>query len=372
MNESQKQLGLIVGKILRHEEFKLNTSDACNVMSEAYRFDLLLLVYDSIAKFTGENAMPDLIFSKAADDLFENVQQSGLWRKAESAFEANGVDIIMLKGIYLKSFYPEPDSRKMSDIDLIYNPKQRKEMKAVMSSLGFKEISADSQHIKFFNAASGVTFEMHHTASQAEYYESGCFKGFSERAVKINGFNHIFRPCDDDTFLYALIHLKKHIMQGEFSLRRLCDIYVLQLSGIIPSENANNLIRSLGLDVFYDKVTELCRYIFEGTDSKNIESLADAFFDNLPIVYNSIERSTGEKLKYYLKQLFPHRGKIFTAFPFIDNHRWLLPFGYLLRIIQCLGPRRKNLNDKLSADNKEVVSSELDGLQKEFGLNSEK
>ncbi len=372
MNQISLLLGRTAGRVIRGEELQLNNPERIRLLAVANSLGIMHLMYNRLTETLAPDMIPVSSFKQEMETVFQNTAQADMWVKMQNAFEENGVDILMLKGIQLRELYPEPESREMCDIDLMYKYKQKKAVKKVMAELGFKFAFTDTRHIKFYNVQS-VTVEMHHTIRQEHNFYNSYFDRLFERAAAREGFSHIYCMNLTDLYIHTLLHLYDHIRSGEYALRRLCDVYMLSLKLDTESAEITDCIASFGMTEFVGKISKICRYIFDGeTVDDDTATLADAFFGiftetNSDISVTENEISSFKKFKYYLSELFPKPAKIYNAFPWTFYHKFLLPSGYIIRIFQGLGARKKNAETKLKNAEKEIRRRESEFARK-FGI----
>ena len=63
------------------------------------------------------------------------------------------------------------------------------------------------------------------------------------------------------------------------------------------------------------------------------------------------EEISGSKLRYLLSRLFPSVESYKVGYPFFYKHKWLLPVGWLYRLLRAVfdKKRRKNISREIEA-----------------------
>ncbi len=289
--------------------------------------------------------------------VFSEANRSYAWQEFANAAEEAGTDILMLKGIYLRNFYPDPECRDMCDIDFLYNPEQSSKLEAVFCSLGYEKRKATTCHDGWFNPENGVTFEAHHILNSDEDKEKEYYAGLWSRAVKVEGKNHVFHMTAQDMYIHLLLHIRTHFKTESVTLRQLADLYVMKLYSKINAIEADKFLRELGLSYLAKSMDGLLKLLFENDEdsanSSELIELADYIFGNVSFgEYSQADareayKSGGSKIKAFFKMAFPKAERIYKSYPFIAKHRILLLFGYIYRLVQIIGIRKNNTKKKL-------------------------
>lgn len=361
MTQTEIYLTDFMGKVLRREPLDsavlspgMNIAD---ILECAGKHSVLHLIYNSLLKYSNENFDNSSFMLYEMNCVHKEVSQSYAWSEFEECAEKNGVNILMLKGIYLKRFYPEPEHREMCDIDILYDPKQAKKLEQIFLSLGYKKGKVTTCHVGWFNPENGVTFEAHHILNSQENKNLSYYKDLRKRANNIDGKKHIFCMTNEDLYVHLLLHIRSHLKTKSVMLKQLTDLYIMKINTNLDWKKINGYLKELNLVRLADYLDRLVVMLFENhPDSINeseLSELADYIFGNLSFgdfshaqAQESV-RSGGSKLKALLNQIFPKAEKIYNSYSFIDHHRYLLPLGYIYRIFQSLGSRKNNRKKKL-------------------------
>ncbi len=369
MNQLSLLLGRTAGQVMRGEELQLNNPERIRLLAVANSLGIMHLLYNRLTETLTPDMVPVSLFKQEMETVFQNTAQADMWVKMQKAFEENGVDILMLKGIQLRNLYPDPESREMCDIDLLYRYGQKRKVKKVMEKLGFKLALMDSHHMSYFDGR--VTVELHHTICNADNYNNPFFRGLFERSEQVDGMKHIYKMRPDDLYIGTVLHIHRHICESEYSLKRLCDIFILKQQCDIDSKNIKKQLTSLNISELAGWLNKACELIFENKESDaETQEFADAFFGIIPAkneIADEVKKSSFNKIKYFLSELFPRPAKIYVTFPWVLYHRWLLPAGYIVRIFQGLGKRKKYAETKLKNAEKEIRKGESEFARK-FGI----
>ena len=143
--------------------------------------------------------------------------------------EENGVNAVCVKGITLRSLYPEPDLRPSSDEDLILDSGERKLFSAVCEKSGFKIKTENENQLTVYDEKSGLVVETQNCFFLPGDRISEKMDGFFEKSRKrlceteAQGVR-IRTLCPTDNLLYLICHVLKHYIRSGFGIRQICDI----------------------------------------------------------------------------------------------------------------------------------------------------
>jgi hypothetical protein len=192
---------------------------------------------------------------EAANEIFE-------------AFEQNRIKVLAVKGICTKNQYPQPDYRTMGDIDLLYCPEQHAQMKVVMDGLGYSQSEEGRKHDSF-SKPPYIGVEMHREllATDSEYYSY--YQNIWEKAHQKDGYEHVYDLNVEDEYIFNIVHLVEHFINGGVGMRFIMDIYVYSCLETMNWSYIEEELKKLSLWEFHQNVYRLSQNWFG--DSSNIE-----------------------------------------------------------------------------------------------------
>ncbi|MBQ4105001.1 MAG: nucleotidyltransferase family protein [Clostridia bacterium] len=249
-----------------------------------------------------------------------------------------GVDVVPVKGFVLKNDYPEPSMRTMSDIDILYRQEYREEVIQLFKSSGYTlrhDIEGQLDFVKepFYH------YELHSkllpsTKTSHAYFENIWDKVLTPPDTRVGSLSI------NDTYIYMLEHLAKHLEGGGAGLRLIMDVYVFLKahSTELDSEYISQELTKLRLTKFCGIISELSKSWFGGgvpdTDSVAADYiLCSCTFGTAEnsLLQSAIreEKRTGKKrsgLSNVFRKVFPPYSFICSRFESAKNHRLLYPF----------------------------------------------
>ena len=287
-----------------------------------------------------------------------------------------GLSYLPLKGILLKDYYPLPGMRYMCDNDILYGltekasgggykicgdseeEKEASQERAqqilceIMKERGYYEEELHSNH-DVFQKEPIFNFEMHKDLMMKDnplytYYENPW-----KRAVpdKKDGMGYGYHFCDEDEYIYFLVHAYKHYSGGGCGIRTLADEYVFmkKKGDRLNREYLQKELEILKLVAFEEQLRSAATHAFAEVISLTEEDrkvigymMGSGTYGNLGnSVNNKLTRlkedgSDNKKAKrrYMLGRIWVNAETMKAYFPFFYKHKFLrifLPFYRLGR-----------------------------------------
>lgn len=128
-------------------------------------------------------------------------------------FKQNGINTLILKGTSVSRYYPRPERRPSSDIDIYQYGRQKEADELIARELGVDVTSDGHHHTKY--AFRGVTVESHYEFFNTHVPPSS--KGYESLLKAMNPESATF-----EALLHAR-HMAVHFVSGKITLRNLCD-----------------------------------------------------------------------------------------------------------------------------------------------------
>ncbi len=309
--------------------------------------------------------LPNDLYKKWEHDLLliasKSVAMDVERNKIISFLEDNKIWYLPLKGVLLKDMYPDPVMREMSDNDILFDDRFQKIIWDYMISRGYKanHDGKDDAFIKkpFYN------FEMHMSLF-ASYYANPkwelYFRNVKQILVKDDNNKYGYHFTDEDFYIYITTHEYKHYVEGGTGLRSLIDRFVfLKNKPTLDWDYVENILCELELLDYEKKCREFCERYFLTENVIQLESMDEdsllflkrfvlsGTYGNLDnVISDEVDKSNSKtigKIRYCFKRLFPSINVFKYHYPFFYKHKWLMPIGYIYRIIYKLIKRHKEL-----------------------------
>lgn len=140
------------------------------------------------------------------------------------AMENAGIDLLPVKGCWLKEAYPDIDYRQMSDLDMLIRREDRSRVREMLLGMGYEPESGEAApHHDGYEKKPYTIVEMHLQLLSATDPNLWYYENVWHRARPMANRARVYRlPCEDE-YIYYLLHLKKHLEEEGCGIRLILD-----------------------------------------------------------------------------------------------------------------------------------------------------
>lgn len=275
-----------------------------------------------------------------------------------------GISPICVKGLTIRTLYPEPDLRPSSDEDLIIDKSERQLFFDVSQKSGFTIKTENENQITVYDEQSGLLVE-----AQTKFFlpcdrigerMNGFFSESRKhlRTVDIQGVE-IKTLGFTDNLLYLICHVLKHYIRSGFGIRQICDIllYSQTFYDEIDFDGVFKKLKEISADGFAADIFGIGKDYFGLTASfpevfassqVNCEKLLEDVLSAGVFGKSTAERThsaaltlaavKGEKSvgKSAAKRAFVSFDELKAVYPGIKDRKWLYPYYSVLRLLSYL------------------------------------
>lgn len=282
------------------------------------------------------------------------------------------IPFLPMKGIHLCRYYPVPQLRSMSDIDLVIRPQDRQRCHQVMEALGFG-CSKDLHEVWTYRRDM-TAFEIHDWMMYQDLANDFDFRGYFS-----NVWDHVAdgerREIEPNFhFLFLIVHLAKHALDAGCGFRNYMDLVLMSRAEELDLAWIEAELRKMGLRKFAGVCFALCEHWFDVKMPLAAQSLDGEFLrvatektirdgafglenqDNEnSAAAKEVKRENGPywraAARLVLRSLFPaYRDmQLIPAYSFVDGRPWLLPAAWIYRFWYCLRKKLRHSLRKLLA-----------------------
>ena len=246
------------------ETFSVNT-----LLELAEKHKIFTLVYHGLlnCKVALDNSIKTFLTNFSINEIFISEQQIYCIQELSSLFEKNRIDYMPLKGSILKQLYPQPEIRRMGDIDILIKENQYKKIEIVLKSAGF--IFRNESNHEIIWTKNGRMIEFHkilmpsYNKDLHNYFGNGW-----KRAISTGEYRFTF--SDEDMFIYLFSHFAKHYRDAGIGIMHMCDLYVFLKNKKLNMDYVCKELRFLTLYDFYCNIKKTLDVWFENKDSSEI------------------------------------------------------------------------------------------------------
>ena len=321
-------------------------------------------------------------YVKSASKCLKQMMETDL---LSETFTQKGYDIMFLKGSKIREYYPSPDMRTMTDIDLLVRAEDREPVRELMQSLGYEVDLLDDGQVDAFKKLPVLYVEVHYDFSAENHIYHELFTIDWNNLVETDR-PHIYEMTFEDLYFFNVGHYAKNMHNRGMGIRAILDCFVLwnaatdEQKKIILEKFENTELRE-----FHNNLLKIMNIWFNGAEDDgsldNVQSylLKTETYGSrksevmLRFIDDSGEAKAKSKIGFLMGRIFPPKEELYSRFRIKKNLFFLLPFLWLLRIIlipfskpQNKSGRRneiKNLKNFSTDD----VEYEIE-IRKEFGL----
>lgn len=401
MNNDQQGLLYLLRATLHKEELKQNKivgldwKQVFELAKEQQIYTLLFPIVKDIA--TNSNEDNDIINDwKKVTILSSILQKQNITRIVYilNKLKQAEVEVIALKGLVLREYYPLNELRIMSDYDLLMHTKDLDKTKEILIKMGYIEDHRDSKHI-VFRHDNYLPIEIHWLLTDPNHFKDGKYleENIWKNTERVNLFGaEVLIPSVENQMLHLFLHLVVHYIYSGFGIRQLVDIYMLieQKGNEIDWTSFDQKLKECNIQRFAVIIFEICRRLLgmkvpEIFTDKKLES-----DNNIDLVIYSIffggahEGVFGKSLsfgpidekllghhdnlqktnnffgnfKYFITIIFPKTKVLKNNYPYANRLPILIPIAWVHRIFE--GIFRKDFSIK---EKKNLISSKSEILR---------
>ena len=322
------------------------------------------------------------VYAKAASRCLKQMMEADLLTEA---FVSGGYDIMFLKGSKIREYYPSPDMRYMTDIDILVKTDNREPVRELMSKLGYEVDLLDDGQVDAFKKQPIIYTEVHYDFSAENHIYHDLFTIDWNALVKTDN-EHIWEMTYEDLYFFNVGHYAKNMHNRGMGIRAILDCWVLWNNASDGQKQLiNEKFKGTGLEEFNSNLLKIADIWFNGAEDDgsldNVQSylLKTETYGSrksevmLRFIDDSDDIKAKTKTQFILERIFPPKEDLYYRFKIKKNLFFLLPFFWLLRII--LIPFSKDVNKRgrrneiknLNSFSTDDVKYEIE-IRKEFGL----
>lgn len=273
-----------------------------------------------------------------------------------------GIEIIVLKGIVLREFYPRPEFRTMGDGDILVKKSDYDKIKSYLVSEGYECMEDEKNEVhQGFISKGKLELEVHWNLINGKYFNGNieAFEnnlwnnsielGVNESKTRMLSFN--------DFLLHMFLHMAVHAKASGFGLRQLYDLSVfirdkyneLNWHDIIKKVDEYKILKfTQGLILLCNKLFEIRipNEIFNNNtvNDRELDLLLETVLrsgvhgkkeeiDDFRILYKygTNEYHIESNLLRFIKFLFPGKSKMMSRYSYAKKSYFLLPVAWIHR-----------------------------------------
>lgn len=295
------------------------------------------------------------------------IRRDLLMSEVESALCRSEIKHIYFKGYEICRYYPVPEVRMMSDVDILIRKEDCERVEKAMGDAGY--IQQNKGYKGYVYYKDSLVLEIH-TAFGGEPENGADFSGwigggFEYGRFDGDGYTGFFQPSYH--FVYLVYHAAKHFNSAGAGIRMFLDLAVFwnRYKDELDGQEINRNLCQMKLDVFAGMAFWLCNHWFgteipwEQEPEEDLrEIIAEYMFSGgiyghhkRSISHVYLRRAVNEqnegsrkrqKLRVMIQYFFPGRKQMEGFLPSVKKYPFLLPAAWIIRAYQGLFLRKNH------------------------------
>lgn len=312
---------------------------------------------DTLAK---DSSLYQNLYRGFLSNVFFRVNRQEDFRELSEHLKKENIPFLVMKGIDIAKYYPDPLLRTMGDLDLIIHDCDRERCHKLMVEQGY-DLEVKSAPVCTYER-DVVRYEIHnrmfHSKLSVDYDYSAYFDKVWDYTTEIDN-RQVINP--EIHFLYIIVHMAKHISNRGYGLRAFLDlVFIWKNCKEMDWVWVEKELEELQLLRFTRICFALCNHWFGldipfgkmHLDEGFISRVTDKLFEDGLWGMNNEENEVGSiagirkrvQLPYMVVVINQARKKLFPAYwvmeqdprvPFVHGRPWLLPFAWVYRWVYC-------------------------------------
>ena len=338
----------------------------------------------------GEEKISLLKQKAAITGITQSRHISGLSTVLNKINERN-IPVIVLKGLVVREFYPQPDQRSMNDADILVHEGDVEKVKQLLIDMGYVylEDHKASHHIALvhhkypFIELHWNLFKRDGFSNELEHYERLIWR----RAIKVNvGEAEVLSLSYEDLALHLCMHMAAHLAATGFGVRQLCDL-VLLVEHKGDEIDWNSFImkaRMYGFEKFGKIIFLLCNKLFNMeapkeinikvvNNKKYVSALLDEIFEAgvhgkkemanqfaTQVAFNFEEKDSNATLgaiNRYFRFIFPKIDDMSDKYSYAKKVKILTPIAWIHHLFAGVFASEYSFKDKVEFLTKGVAKA---------------
>ena len=326
------------------------------------RHSLMALFYKAVKDTNADINENNL--KRLEEYYFANVRKVALFEKERKGLyeflNNHQIDFLPLKGIVIKDYYLDQNTREFADNDILFSASKDKMIKDYFVKRGYKSEYFRKSNHDIYQKKPFFNFEMH----RALFMEredgrefSKYFKDYLKNSQIKEGYEHYLSK--EDFYIYFLAHAFKHFDNSGCGIRTLIDCYLYLKQNELDFAYINQELDKIGLLEFSNKFSSLAIKVFDEQELNDEEKemlLFIASSGTYGTLENSVNKGVKEKgkFRYLMRRIFPPMSFYKTAYPRLFKTKILIPLAWFMRLFRIIfkNPKRATAEIKLITKSK--------------------
>lgn len=351
------------------ELFPMTAEDIEALYRLSSRHDLAHIIADALAK---RNLLTGVVGEKFSEQqIFAVLRYERInfdYQKICVVLNDEKIPYIPLKGMVVRTLYPEEWMRTSCDIDILVRESDLDHTISCLKNKGFRQEGKKNFHDVSLISPSNVHLELHfNILENIENIDFELSKVW-DYASPITDGSCEYKLSNEFFIFHTVAHMLYHFKTGGCGVRPFIDLYLIKKNFEIDEEKLLLLLDNCKIKKFYDCMLKVSEVWFEDKSDDEIVSRIQKYvldggvygnFENQMAINKSGEI---KKSRYVFRRIFAPLIIMKAKYPTLRKHAWLLPFFWVRRWFETLfngkiGKLRKEMDafDDISEErNREI------------------
>lgn len=312
---------------------------------------------------------------KEYEEKFQKQQKLATYRclgmqiemeRIDNALENAKIPYMPLKGTVIRPYYPAPEMRTSSDIDILVHEDNLEKAVCVFRDVLGYQVGLKSTHDISLFSPSGVHVELHFSLSEDDPKLDEVLLTAWDSAVRESDRQYRYRMSNEMFFVYCVSHMAKHFVGGGCGIRPFIDLHIIKTKMAFDEEKANLLLKECSLTVFAKEALNLCNVWFGNADHTQMTREMHSYILNGGVYGKktskvAIATVKKGKLKYFLSRVFLSYDILKLYYTRLEKYPVLYPYYTVVRWFRVLfGKNRKSAVAELKQSASSIDKSALE------------
>ncbi len=259
--------------------------------------------------------------------------------------ETDNITYIPLKGMELKSLWPEEWMRSCSDIDILIPEEELEAARASAQRLGFAYTGRSAHDISLFSEGPDrVHIELHYATVEEEYLpQAQAVLSAVWEYAEPTGQGTRWRLQPEMLYFYHVAHMAKHFFHGGCGIRFFLDLWLMEHKLSLDPAKKNKLLDAGGLRKFAEGCVRLSKVWIEHAPADQLTDTLEAYIVEGGIygnLQNRVAVEQQQKRSYIFSRLFIPMSSMRERYPILKKCPFALPATYVHRIWNMIASGR--------------------------------
>lgn len=331
MNSVKKQVLDIIRSFLTED---YNVSLYCDI-DELYELSNKLAISNIVGYVLNKASIKNTVFENSVYRVLKRHETLSIAKEEIDKLYSNEIAYVYVKGLSIAKYYKEPYLRYSTDLDIVVSKEDSDKAYKIFVDNGYRFIKRDEQEMAFISK-DNVAIDLHKGFTfEKEEYEN----------IFSNCFNDKNELDDNYSYIYMLIHTRKHFQLGVLHFKNFMDLFYLRDK--IDRNIVNKVLNKYKLVKFDNCMNNYLDVLIGKRDhdeqTKQIEEFIFSYCNDAGSMNRILINSYGKsRFSYLLSRIFIPFERICGEYPILNKYKVLLPVYYVKRIIKIAFSYRGN------------------------------